>query len=72
MGLSPLDLLENQNKPAYKMASFEVVGLRQIRHVASTGKPMSMFGGTASEDEIDEAVTMAREAGCIGLVLPTN
>ena len=64
-----VELLESLNTPAYKIASFEVTDLPLIKRVASTGKPIIISTGLATKEEVTEAVSTAKRAGCQQLIL---
>lgn len=64
-----IDLLEDLNAPAYKIASFEAIDLPLIRYAASTGKPLIISTGMADEEEIAEAIDVAQSSGCTDLAI---
>lgn len=64
-----VDLLEDLNTPAYKIASFEAIDLPLISYAASTGKPMIISTGMANIEEIEEAINAAQEGGCSELAI---
>lgn len=64
-----VELLENLNAPAYKLASFEITDLPLIKRIAQTGKPLIISTGMANKEEIEDAINTARENGCIDLVV---
>ncbi len=64
-----VDLLEDLGAPAYKVASFEICDLPLISYIAKTKKPILMSTGMASFNEIEEAVSTAKDNGSSEILL---
>lgn len=66
---SAVDFLKSFNPPAYKIASFEITDHALIRYCAREQKPIIISIGTATFDEIEEAITICREENNNNIIL---
>lgn len=64
-----VDLLEQLDVPAYKIASFEITDIPLIEYVASKKKPIIISTGIATLSEIDDAVQACRKVGNEQIIL---
>ncbi len=64
-----VDFLDDLNVPCFKIASFELTDLPLVGKAASKKKPLIMSTGMASLTEIEQAVNVARLAGCNDIIL---
>ena len=64
-----VDLLEELNTPAYKIASFELTDLPLIQYVAKKNKPMFLSTGMGALNEIADAIATVREYSQSKLIL---
>ena len=62
-----VDLLEDLNTPAYKVASFEATDLPLLKYIGSTKKPVIVSTGLANLEEIKEAHTTLMDSDVITL-----
>ena len=67
--LTAIDLLEELNAPAYKIASFEINDIPLIRKAAKTGKPIILSTGIATTEDVELALKTCISAGNDQIIL---
>lgn len=55
------DILEKNNMPAYKIASYEITHIPLLRHIAKKGKPVIFSSAGATIEEIESALKVFEE-----------
>lgn len=66
--LDAVDLL-TPHVDRLKVASYEILWHDLLRRCGATGKPVVLSTGMATPDEVEAAVTVLRESGCVDLTL---
>lgn len=64
-----VDLLEDLNAPAYKIASPEITDIPLIKYVAQKGKPIILSTGMAHKEDIELAIETIRKEGLEDIIL---
>lgn len=64
-----VDLLENLDAPAHKIASFEITDIPLIKKVAKTGKPIIISTGIATLEDITLAIDTCKGLGNNDIVI---
>ena len=64
-----VDFLESINVNLYKIASMDLVNLPLVKYIAKTGKPIILSTGMSTLGQIEEAITVIKEAENPNLML---
>ena len=64
-----VDLLEQLNAPAYKIASPEIINIPLLKKVALTKKPIIISTGACSSEEIDVAMETLKGSGATKIII---
>jgi pseudaminic acid synthase len=66
---SMVDVLESVDTPFYKIASYEITHYPMLAKIARTGKPVVLSTGNSGLDDIEMAINVLEENGCISYAL---